>query len=248
MKNCTYRLSLDELLNRPAAELRLVGADGDDDDKSNDQQQNGSDNDDKSSDESGDGENDDKKGSAGSGTQPDAKDRRIAGLEEERDRHYDLRKQAEQKLEAANEEIARLKKEGTTDEETKQRLASLEREISDLKVKNGDLALENAFMKTSNHKWRDNEAALKLADLSKVELDAKTGQVHGLQDALDRLAANSPWLLADESQGSNSKDKEEKPKSKTGDVPGTQRGGNQSEKEAQAQKSKLRSKYPGLRR
>jgi len=247
MMNCTYRLSLNELLNRPAAELRLVGADDDDDDKSSQQsQQNGSDDDDKSDDDAGGGDDGDKKGSGGSAGTPDAKDRRIAGLEEERQRHYDLRKEAETKLEAAEAEIARLKKDGTTDDETKQNLVRLERENADLKVKNSDLALENAFLKSNSHKWRDNEAALKLADLSKVELDDKTGQVHGLQDALDRLAANSPWLLADDSQGKSEKD--EKPKRKTGDAPGSQRSGSQSDKEAQAQKARLQSKYPGLRR
>lgn len=247
MDKCTYRLSLDELLNRPAAELRLVGADGENDNKDS-SQQNGADNDDKSDGDSGDGENDDKKGSGGSAGSPDAKDRRIAGLEEERQRHYDLRKEAEQKLEAANAEIARLKKDGTTDDETKQNLVRLERENADLKVKNGDLALENAFLKSNSHKWRDNEAALKLADLSKVELDDKTGEVHGLQTALDKLAANSPWLLADESQGQNKDDKDDKGKRKTGDQPGSQRSGDQSAKEAQAKKSQLQSKYPGLRR
>lgn len=245
--DCTYRLSLSELLKRPAAELRLVGADGEDDDKPSGQQQGAP----EGKEGSGDGEDgDDKdKGKSGSGTgSQDPKDRRIAGLEEERQRHYDLRKEAEAKLEAANAEIARLKKDGTTDDETKQRLISLERENADLKTKNGDFALENAFLKSNSHKWRDNEAALKLADLSKVELDDKTGQVHGLQDALNKLAANSPWLLADDSQEQNKDDKEEKSKRKTGDAPGSQRSGEQLSKEAQASKDRLRAKYPGLRR
>lgn len=243
--DCTYRLSLNELITRPAVELRLVGADGEDDkDKGNQSGANsGGNEDDSDKDKSG---GDDDKSDKGGASGTTAADRKLAALEEEKQRHYDLRKEAEKELATANAEIARLKKDGTTDEDTKQKLVDNEREISNLQTLNNDLALENTFLKSNKHKWKNSSAALKLADLSKVEIDSKTGSVLGLDAALEALVAENPWLLEADKDGGDEDDKSDKKPKKTGTPPANK--GDQDDKSTQATKARLQSKYPGLRR
>lgn len=245
---CTYRLSLNELLARPAGDLRLVGSDGEGENGSGDQ--GGS-----NSGQGGDGDNN--SGSGGDngggdkgdkGASSDPKDRKIASLEEEKQRHYDLRKQAEADLATANEKIAKLEKDGTTDEDTKRKLVDNERTIADQEVVISDLRLENTFLKSNKYKWRNTGAALKLADLSKVRIDEKTGDVFGLDDALKALADDSPWLLEadDGNDDDKSKDKDKQKQRRTGTPPANDKS--KDDKSAQAEKARLQSKYPGLRR
>lgn len=73
--------------------------------------------------------------------------------------------------------------------------------------------LENAFLQDNKYKWKNPRAALKLADLSKVEVH-EDGTVTGLTAALDALARSDPYLL-DTEEG-----KTEEAKGSTG-VPGT---------------------------
>lgn len=245
MMKCTDRLSLYELLNRPAAELRLVGAEDDNDEDDLDDKSDKSGDDDKGdksgSDKSGDDKDDKSKGGK---TESDPKDRKIQSLEEEKERHYELRKKAEKERDDALAEVAQLKKDGTTDEALKGELTEIKSENTALKSKNADLALENAFLKDNTRTWIDPDAALKLADLSKVEID-DDGKVHGLSSALDRLAANSPYLLKVESNDDDKDDKNPKPK-RTGDQPGKQKQGD--EKSKQSKETRYKAKYPGLRR
>jgi hypothetical protein len=249
MDECTYRLSLFELISRPAVELRLVGSDGDDDNDGNpgDQDDGDNDGDDQDGDDS-DKENKANKGNAlkktYSGDWARAQ-RKIDALDEEKLKHYDLRKEAEAKLATAEARIAELEKNGTTDEGTRTKLVDNEREIANLKVLNTDLALENQFLQSNKYKWKKASAALKLADLSKVEIDPKTGSVMGLDDALDALATENSWLLeADENDGDDD-DKTPKPR-RTGDSPADKV--KKGDKSAAANKQRLQSKYAGLRR
>jgi hypothetical protein len=72
---------------------------------------------------------------------------------------------------------------------------------------NNVLALENAFLKVSTFKWKDPEAALKLADLSGVEIGAD-GKVSGLEAALKKLAADKKYLLEDKKDDEEDDEKE----------------------------------------
>jgi hypothetical protein len=54
--------------------------------------------------------------------------------------------------------------------------------------------LENAFLKDNKFKWHDPTTALKLADLSKVEIQ-DDGTVLNLTAALDALAKSHPFLI-----------------------------------------------------
>jgi len=58
--------------------------------------------------------------------------------------------------------------------------------------------IENAFLKQNKYTWQDPEAALLLADMSSVAIDAE-GTVTGLEDALKRLANAKPWMLVNKS-------------------------------------------------
>lgn len=57
--------------------------------------------------------------------------------------------------------------------------------------------IENAFLKHNKFKWQNPDTALKLADLSKVEI-AEDGTVTNLVPALEALAKSDPYLLAAE--------------------------------------------------
>lgn len=245
MKNCTYRLSLGELLSRPAVELRLVGADGEGENGSEAGSTNDSGN---GSDNGSGGDDNDDKGDKGK-AQRDPKDVKIAALEEEKQRHYDLRLEAEAELKKARKKIEELENNGTTDADTKQKLVDLGRENENLKVTVGDLRLENAFLKSNKYQWVRPAAALRLADLSKVRIDDKTGDVFGLDEALKALAEDSPFLLVQDAgdDKDDEKDKDgDKKKRRTGTPPGDK--GTQDDKSKQATEAKLRSKYAGLRR
>ena len=57
--------------------------------------------------------------------------------------------------------------------------------------------IENAFLKHNKFKWQNPDTALKLADLSKVEI-GEDGTVLNLVPALEALAKSDPYLLAAE--------------------------------------------------
>lgn len=74
--------------------------------------------------------------------------------------------------------------------------------------------LENAFLTDNTHTWNNPKTALRLADLSKVEVD-EDGTVRNLKPALEALAKSDPYLLAPKTEG-----EAEKGKGSTG-VPGS---------------------------
>lgn len=240
MKDCTYRLGLDELLKRPMGHLALQGRDGDDNDNDSSDSDDGDDakgkKDDKSN-ESGDDDGDKGKGKAA--LTPDQK--RIAGLEEEKQRFYDQREEVKRQLKDANAEIAKLKKDGTPDDALKKSNDELTTANAKLVSANESLMLENAFLKATGYDWVDPEAALRLADLSQVEFDEKTNKAVGLESSLAKLAKDKPWLL--KAKQDDSDDDEGKPK-RTGKQPPAGKQKQSSEARAAA----LRAKYPGLRR
>lgn len=69
-------------------------------------------------------------------------------------------------------------------------------QLEKLKETNRKLALDGAFLKNTKYVWKDGSAALKLADMTGVEI-AEDGTVTGLDNALAKLAKEYPWLLAD---------------------------------------------------
>lgn len=236
MKNCAYRLSLEELLSAKSGLLVLRGAEGENESG----EPNGSSEEEGDDDKSKSGENGEDK-DKGKKAEPTAADRKIASLEEEKQRHYDKRTEAEAEVKSLKLEIKKLQKDGTPDDAVKNENATLAKENESLKASNQKLALANAFLTNNTHSWVDADAAMRLADLSAVEIDEK-GKVIGLTSALDKLAKDKPYLLK-----AKVEDKEDDPKKprRTGTPP---KPGTQKDADKVAAEAKLRQKYPALRR
>lgn len=123
-------------------------------------------------------------------------------------------------------------------EKLKKDHAELEAKYSALQETNKKLALESAFLKANSFKWKDAEAALKLADLSGVEI-SDDGTVTGLEAALKSLATKSKWLLEEEA-GDSDKDG----KGSAGAPP---MGASATNRGTGIDKGKLKSTYSALR-
>lgn len=240
MKECTTRLSLDELLTRPNGLLALRGRD--EDKPSGSEVQDEDENDESEEDDENESdENDDKDKSKGKKAAPSAHDRQVAALTEEKQRFYDQRNDARKEIKTLQTEIAKLKKDGTPDDALKGENETLTTANATLAAANQSLMLENAFLKATGFDWVDPEAAMALADLSKVEFDEKTNRAIGLESALQDLAKKKPFLL----KPKDNEEDEDKGARRTGRPPrpGSQRQANAAQREAA-----LRAKYPGLRR
>ena len=128
-------------------------------------------------------------------------------------------------------------------------LSELERTKSDLETKtkesnglaevNRRLAIENAFLLQNSVKWHDPAAALKLVDLSSVEVkDGAVTNPDALKEAIKKLADSSPWMVAAEEDPG----KKKPPAKPSGQPPnGKQPDPNQPDFDA------LAAKYPALR-
>lgn len=224
------RLSLtpkSEFVN-PLWSALLCGADGDED--GNDGGQSGSGG---TGDDAGDDADKDK-------SKDDPAQKKIAALNEEKDRHWEAARKAEKERDDALALLKEIEDKGK-DAATLQaeRLKELESSTSTLSERNKGLALENAFLKDNTFKWQSADVALRLADLSNVKIDDK-GKVTGLKEALEALATSSPFLLVPESK----EEEEKKPAPRSGDAPGSKK---KPEGKA-AQEAALRQKYPALRR
>lgn len=238
MKGCTYSATLDELLKRPMGLLALHGRDGEpaegtkpEADENADESKDGGKPAGDTEDESGDDKD--------KGEKPDAKDRRIANLEEEKDRHLAKRREAETALAEANRTIKQLQKDGSPDDALKKSNDDLTTTNTTLQEQNRKLALQVAFLTAGGHDWVDAETAMSLVDTSGVEFDEKTGKAIGLKSALDKLAKDKPFLLKPKAEGD-----EQKPG--TGKPPAPRSTTTQSQKAAT--EAALRAKYPALRR
>jgi hypothetical protein len=114
----------------------------------------------------------------------------------------------DRRMRAADQRASSLQKELDDLRATKDITPEIKREIEELRAKVGplekdrdQLRLHVAFLTNNTIKWKDPEAALKLADLSEVEFDDK-GRVdkRALKAALKDLAASKAYLVADEDE------------------------------------------------
>lgn len=151
--------------------------------------------------------------------------------ENQRRRHENKKLQKE-----LDDAAARLKEFEDKDKTESERLTGSVEELTTknekLEARIGELALQNAFLSDNSYKWRNPKAALRLADLSSVEID-DDGEVTGLSEALKALAESDPYLLAGE-------DDEEKPPP-AGQPP-------RAKGKKSPERDKLMNKYPALRR
>lgn len=170
---------------------------------------------------------------------PNAK---IAALEDEKQRQYRRRQEAEKERDELKARLEALedkdKDEGT---KTSEKIQRLESENSELVEALRERTLENAFLKDNTYSWHNPGRALRLADLSEVEID-DDGNVHGLKAALDKLAKSDAYLIKQEEDAEKDEDK-----TSTGGQKNKSKKDKQRES-ADAQKKRLHDKYPALRR
>lgn len=70
-------------------------------------------------------------------------------------------------------------------------------QVEKLTAANNELALKVAFLSDNTYSWHNAERALKLVDLSQVEI-LEDGTVRGLKDALKALATSDAYLIKQE--------------------------------------------------
>lgn len=112
-----------------------------------------------------------------------------------------------------------------------------ERKLQDAQRALEDSAIRLEFLSNNKYAWKNPKAALRLLDLRDVEID-EDGDVLGLDEAIEQLARDEPYLLQEAEQP---KDKPKKRRQPTGQPTGQQRKGNPN-------RDKLLNKYPALRR
>lgn len=117
------------------------------------------------------------------------------------------------------------------------RVTELETEHEELKEKYSMLRLKNAFLSQSKYQFKNPALALKVVDLSEVEID-DDGEVAGLEKALDELKKSDPYLFKD---AKSDEDEGDEGPPKTGDSP-------KRKDKVTANREALLKKYPALQR
>ena len=199
----------------------------DDDDSENDENED-------SDDAGGDDENENSEDDEDS-EDDKVKNRKAKDLSEENARRRIENKRLEkEKLELA----AKLKKFEDADktelEKAQSDLNEASAKVETLIAENTELRVQNAFLTSNKHAWRNPRTALRLADLSEVEIN-DDGEVIGLDKALDALAKSDPYLLK------GKEDEDDESPTSTGRPTG-------KGKKGQADRELLLKKYPALRR
>ena len=194
------------------------------------------------------GEQEPQQGDSGGSAPPSADisggdpQKKIAALEEEKNRHYQARQEAEEELKglrAFKEESER--KTRTETENLQKDLQARDAKIEQLTSANKALAVQIAFLQEPGYEWHNPERALAALDLSSVEIgeDGAVSNPQVLKDAIKKLASEEAWMLK------TKKDDGAELPPPSGGAPGGP--GSNKQKNAAAEKERLRAKYPALR-
>jgi hypothetical protein len=189
----------------------------------------------------GDSKDDLKSGSGGSGDP----ERKISALEEERDRHYTRRKDAERERDELKTWKEEQEAKGLGEVEKRDKtIVKHETTISKLQATIDRLAIENAFLATNDVKWHNPVRAMAALDLSDLKV-GEDGKVNSeeIKKRIAKLAADEPYLVKSDGNDSDDKGKQgEKKVVKTGTAPANDGG-----KPAAPNLDALARKYPALR-
>ena len=177
-----------------------------------------------------------------SGEKLDPKDHKIQQLTESRGRIAAKRDALKADVARLTSELDAEKAKNSTDPEALNAAnATIEQHTTTI----GKLQVENALLRNTTHTWVDPTAVLRLVDLSGVEFN-DDGTVDGLDEALDDLAAKSPYLLAPKGQADDDDDDDEPKPRRSGDKTTSRQKNSKASKAAD--KARLLAKYPGLKR
>lgn len=173
------------------------GEDDDDDDESDDDEDD-SDKDDDDSDESGDDDDDKKDTKKSKKDKKSDDDEKVDRAEYERVKRH--RAAADRRVAERDATIADLtrqlqEKDTKADGTTKAQVTELTEKTNKQDKTIHDLRIQNAFLTANTYQWHDVADALRLADLSGVEIDPEDGSVTGLKEALQALARSKPHLI-----------------------------------------------------
>ena len=180
--------------------------------------------------------------------EPSEADKRIQELSAEaKKKRLRIRelKAANKKLQEELDAAKKGKKTDDSDDTEDESTGQLKKDFETMLSANEQLRIQLAFVSNTKHQWKDPEAALKLADLSDVEID-DDGQVEGLDEALEELAKSKPYLLAESKSEDDDEDDEDgddkrKRRRKVGQPTGGRKKGNPN-------RDSLVKKYPALNR
>ncbi len=107
---------------------------------------------------------------------------------------------ADQRAAKFEQELRQLRdKDLPEQEKLKRDFEETQKQVIELQSKNKELALKAAFLEDNTYSWRNPATALRLADLSQVEIQPD-GSVSGLKDALKALATSDPYLVNTEAE------------------------------------------------
>jgi hypothetical protein len=191
-----------------------------------------------SSDDEGDGEADD----------PGSLKRRVADLQNEAKKHRLGKRDIQKELDAVKKELAATQdKEKDAETRLTEERDALQKTVTGLEELNRKLRLQVAFLSDNSYEWHDPDDALRLADLSEVEID-EDNLVIGLDEALKDLAKRKPHLIKTNKrrtsvQSGSREDDGATGEGRTGD---TGAGSNRPSK-TQLETDRLKQKY-GIRR
>lgn len=187
----------------------------------------------------GDTTTDSTKPTTGTGTQSSAQDTKpdTADLERRASEADSLRermKAADQRASKFEEELKKLRDKDLPEaEKLKRDFEDTQKQVTTLQETNNKLALQVAFLSDNTYAWHNPERALKLVDLSQVEIDGN-GKVSGLKDALKALATSDAYLIKQEVK------EEVKP-------PGTSPGNNGSSNASKPDTKSMAQRFPVMR-
>jgi hypothetical protein len=119
---------------------------------------------------------------------------------------------ADQRAAKAEQELRQIRDKDLPEaEKLKRDFEASQTQVTQLQETNKALALKVAFLSDNTYAWHNPERALKLVDLSQVEIE-DDGSVRGLKDALKALATSDDYLIK--------KEVKEEPKPQGGTAPG----------------------------
>jgi hypothetical protein len=145
--------------------------------------------------ETKEGEKEGEGGTGGTGTGQTAEQPKLVTAEE-----YDTALRRMQAADKAKGELEKRLRE--IEDKDKSEVEKLKRDFEELK-KRAEKAeqealsakLSSEILKFPGFTWHDPEAVLRLVDMDTIEVDAETGKVNGVKDALNKLARDKPYLL-----------------------------------------------------
>jgi hypothetical protein len=162
--------------------------------------------------------------------------------------------EAERKLREAQEA---KDKDGEGDQSLKPQLEEATKQVGTLQSENTTLRLQNAFLLNNKFTWHDPEdvMALVLKD-EDVEIDDESGEVHGMEASLKRIAKKKPWMVKPDAAGTDDDDDDDDEDDDDDDKPEARRRSNPSggaqnrrrTKKGGADRQKVLQTYPALNR